>query len=159
MRRNEMNVIHEAVRSHKKKSVLQVLLAKITDEPNLFAIDDRFPDGVPKRGTVVQVSDRDFMLYTEGRDEREPWSSRLPVALRVTPQGDALPSQNAFGILRQINDLSQVNWRGLNARSKPISVYYGNLIARLLSHVDPTSVADLYEQNALKTLEERMWFL
>ena len=159
MRRDEMNVIHETVRGHKKKSVLQVLLAKVTDEVNFFAIDDRFPDGVPRRGTVVQVSDRDFMLYTEGRDEREPWSSRIPVALRVTPQGDALPSQNALAILRQINDLSQVNWRGLNARSKPISVYYGDLIARLLSHVDSATVADLYQQDALKILEERMWFL
>jgi hypothetical protein len=159
MRRDEMNVIHEAVRSHQKKSVLQVQLAKVTDELNFFAIDDRFPDGIPRRGTVIQVSDRDYLLYTEGREEREPWSSRLPVALRVTPQGDTVSPQNAFGILRQINDLSQVNWRGLNARSKPISIYYGNLIARLLSHVDPATVADLFQQNALKTIEDRMWFL
>jgi argonaute-like protein implicated in RNA metabolism and viral defense len=159
MRRDEMRVINEAVQSHQKKNVLNILLAKVTEEFSFFALDDRFRDGVPRRGTVVQVSDRDYMLYTEGRDEREPWSNRVPVALRVTPQGGPQSSQNASSILRQINDLSQVNWRGFNARSKPISVYYGNLIARLLSHLDHASVEDLHKQGAAKTLEERMWFL
>jgi len=159
MGRDEMGVIHGAVRSHQKTNVLQVLLAKVTEELSFFAIDDRFRDGVPQRGTAIQITDRDFMLYTEGRDEKQSWSSRLPVALRITPQGEPLAAQNALHVLRQINDLSQVNWRGFNARSKPISVYYGNLIARLLSHVAPTSVADLYQQNALSMLEERLWFL
>lgn len=159
MGRDEMAVIRTAVLSHQKKNVLQILLAKVTEEFSFFAVDDRFRDGVPQRGTAVQITDRDFMLYTEGRDEKQSWSSRLPVALRVTPQGEPLPTQNALNVLRQINDLSQVNWRGFNARSKPISVYYGNLIARLLSHVAPTSVADLYQQSALKMLEERLWFL
>ena len=159
MRRDEMRVIHTAVRAHQRKNILQILLAKITEESSFFAVDNRFRDGIPQRGTTLQISDRDYLLYTEGRDEKQSWSSRLPVALRVTPQGDSLQSQNTLNILRQINDLSQVNWRGFNARSKPISVYYGNLIARLLSHVSPSSVADLYQQNSLPTLEERLWFL
>lgn len=159
MGRDEMDVIHAAVRSHQKKNLLQILLAKITEEFSFFAVDDRFRDGVPQRGTAVQITDRDFMLYTEGRDEKQSWATRLPVALRVTPQGPPLAPQNALNVLRQINDLSQVNWRGFNARSKPISVYYGNLIARLLSHVAPSSVSDLYQPAAMKMLEERLWFL
>jgi len=159
MQREDMDVIRNAVCSHVKKNVLQTLVVKVTEESSFFALDDRFQDGVPRRGTAVQATDREFMLYTEGREEKEPWTSRLPVALRVTPQGEPLPSQKMLNVLRQINDLSQVNWRGLNARSKPISVYYGSLIARLLSHVPPEEVGQLYGQNALKTLEERMWFL
>jgi hypothetical protein len=80
-------------------------------------------------------------------------------ALRVTPQGKNFVNQRVLAILRQINDLSQVNWRGFNARSQPISVYYGTLIARLLSHVPADTVGRLYETPARKLLEERMWFV
>jgi hypothetical protein len=159
MQRAEMDAIRMAAQSHKTKSLLQALVVKITEESSFFAVDDRYHDGVPRRGTVVQTTDRDFMLYTEGREEKEAWTSRLPVALRITPQGEPLPRPRILGVLRQINDLSQVNWRGLNARSKPISVYYGSLIARLLSHVSPEHVNDLYQENTQKMLEERMWFL
>jgi len=159
MQRAEMDAIRTAVRSHKTNSLLQPLVIKVTEELTFFAVDDRYQDGVPQRGTVVQVSDRDYMLYTEGREEKEAWTARLPVALRVTPQGESLPRPRVLGALRQINDLSQVNWRGLNARSKPISIYYGSLIARILSHLSPEHVANLYQGEAHKTLEERMWFL
>lgn len=159
MQRAEMDAIRIAARSHKTKSLLQTAVMKVTEELSFFAVDDRYQDGVPRRGTVIQVSDRDFMLYTEGREEREAWTTRLPVALRITPQGELLPRPRMLSALRQINDLSQVNWRGLNARSKPISTYYGTLIARLLSHVSPEHVSELYQQETQKVLEERMWFL
>jgi len=61
-------------------------------------------------------------------------------------------------LLRQINDLSQVNWRGFNARSKPISIYYGSLIAQLLSHI-PASRMKTLPPAAKTLLQERMWFI
>jgi len=61
-------------------------------------------------------------------------------------------------VLRQINDLSQVNWRGFNARSKPISIFYGSLVAQLLSHVPATRMKNLSDE-AKAFLEERMWFI
>lgn len=159
MQRVEMEAIRTAARSHKTNSLLQPLVIKVTEEFSFFAVDERYQDGVPQRGTAVQVSDRDYMLYTEGREEKEAWAVRLPVALRVTPQGEPLARPRMLGTLRQINDLSQVNWRGLNARSKPISIYYGTLIARILSHLSPEHVRTLYGEDARKMLQERMWFL
>jgi hypothetical protein len=159
MQRAEMEAIRTAARSHKTNSLLQPLVVKVTEESSFFAVDERYRDGVPQRGTAVQISDRDYMLYTEGREEKEAWAARLPVALRVTPQGEILARPRIVGTLRQINDLSQVNWRGLNARSKPISIYYGSLIARILSHLSPEHVNALYSQETRKILQERMWFL
>jgi len=137
---------------------VQVVVVKVSEEDAFFVVDDRFNDGVPQRGTVLQVSERDYLLYTEGREEKESWAPfRTPVALRVTPQNGAR-SSGIRTILRQVNDLSQVNWRGFNARSKPISIYYGSLIAQLLSHVPPDNMKSL-SQPARQLLEERMWFI
>jgi hypothetical protein len=157
MGREENEVIRRAVESHNKGRLLPITVVKVTEEESFFAVDQRYPDGIPKRGTLLRVSDHDYMLYTEGRDEKENWRARVPTALRVTPQRGTTGSHQQ--LLRQIQDLSQVNWRGFNARSQPISLYYGNLIARILSHVSPERVIRLYSEKAKAVIQDRMWFL
>jgi hypothetical protein len=158
MSREELDVVHAAVRGHVKQNILQIVIVKVSEEDTFFAVDTGFKDGVPRRGTVIQVTDRDYLMYTEGRDEKETWASfRSPVALRVTPQGGR-HSGGIKTVLRQINDLSQVNWRGFNARSKPISIYYGSLIAQLLSHIPADRMKSL-SATSRQLLEERMWFI
>lgn len=155
----ELETVKSAVRSSENDRIVPATVAKVSDEASFFAVDRRFPDGVPKRGTAIQVTDRDFLLYTEGRDEKQVWSGRTPTALRVTPQG-AVPSDlQARWLLAQINDLSQVNWRGFNARSRPISVHYGALIAEILSHVPSDDISSLYKSGTKEILEHSMWFL
>lgn len=159
MSREEMDAIWRAVKGHVKQNILQLVIVKVSEEEVFFAVDNQFKDGVPRRGTVIQVTDRDFLLYTEGREEKESWANfRLPVALRVTPQGMGRHNGALRTFLRQVNDLSQVNWRGFNARSKPISIYYGSLIAQLLSHV-PQAKMNALSSTSHKLLEQRMWFL
>ena len=159
MGREEGETIQRAVAERASEKLPRVIITKVTDEANFFAVDDRFPDGAPKRGTVIRVSDRDYVLYTEGRDEKEPWRARIPAAVRVTPQRVALSHLQSVALLRQVNDLSQVNWRGFNARARPISVAYGHLIAEILSHIPEENVSKLYRAPTQRTLEERMWFL
>src|ERR1041385_8939096 len=98
MGKEEMRAIRTAVYDSGDVGPLRLSIAKINEEYLHFAIDDRFSDGIPKRGTVVQISDRDFLLYTEGREETQPWTSRLPVALRVTPQDKNSPPSTIASI-------------------------------------------------------------
>jgi len=158
MSREETEVVAKAVAEHPKQNILQVAIIKVSEEDAFFAVDTDFNDGVPRRGTIIQLSDRDYLLYTEGREEKESWAPfRTPVALRITPQ-NGIRFSGIRTFLRQVNDLSQVNWRGFNARSKPISIYYGSLIARLLGHVPSASMKTL-SATARQLLETRMWFL
>jgi hypothetical protein len=159
MGRDETTAIEDAVRERGAKYFPKVTVVKITDEAQFFAVDESFSTGIPPRGTVIQVGDKDFLLYTEGREEKLSWRSRLPSALRVRPQYPKVSSQFTTEALRQIYDLSQVNWRGFNAKSRPISILYSSLIANILSHVPANQVNNLYKAEAKKVLEERMWFL
>jgi hypothetical protein len=157
--REEEDVIAAAVKGHTTKHLPQISIVKITDEASFFAVDEGSTEGIPPRGIVIQTSNEEYMLYTEGREERQPWRHRIPTALRIVPQGSNLGPQRIADLIRQVYDLSQVNWRGFNARSRPISVYYGSLIARILSHIHVDAVSNLYTAKARKMLEERMWFL
>jgi hypothetical protein len=81
MGREEMQIIEDAVHKHVRQNILQIFVVKVTEENSFFSVNDTYPDGIPNRGTVVQMSDRDYMLYTEGRDEKQSWMRRLPVLL------------------------------------------------------------------------------
>jgi len=159
MGRQEMEAINRAVDAHKRQNIVQIFVTKVSEEETYFALDTGHKDGVPKRGTVIRLSDKDYLLYTEGREEKEPWLNfRSPVALRVTPLFRTNQSVTVQSVLRQVHDLSQVNWRGFNARSKPISTYYGRLIAEILCHVPASRMRDLSTE-AKDLLEKRMWFI
>jgi len=157
--RYERRAVSAAVAKISAGGKLEVSIVRINDEEYLFAVDPSTKDGVPPRGTVVELGPRELILYTEGREERQSWSQRMPGALRVMPQDHATSPLKSKALVSQINDLSQVNWRGFNARSRPISILYGDLIARILSHVTAESIERLYKGPALDLLQNKMWFL
>jgi hypothetical protein len=159
MGREELQTIKDAVKNVSGSRIVPVSVAKITDEANFFAVDQRFPDGVPRKGTTIQITDRDFILYTEGRDEKDVWRGRAPGALRVGPQGSIPSDLQARSLLAQVYHLSQVNWRGFNARARPISVHYGSQIAEILSHLSSEEIGSLQSSRNKQIFEHRMWFL
>jgi hypothetical protein len=159
MGHDEMTAIEDGVKAHSSKYFPQISVLKITDESQLFAIDQSTTEGVPPRGIVIKSSDEDYMLYTEGREEKLTWRYRLPTALRIRPQSGYGSQNRIMEAIRQVYDLSQVNWRGFNAQTRPISILYSGLIAEILSHVPAEQVSNLYKDEARKVLEKRMWFL
>ncbi len=105
MGRDELETVRNAVKGAAGSRVVPVAVAKVTDEGNFFAIDQRYPDGVPKKGTAIQITDREFLLYTEGRDEKDVWRGRAPGALRIGPQGGVPSDLQARALLAQVYHL------------------------------------------------------
>lgn len=130
----------------------RVEFIKVTEEERFFAIDDESPDQVPRRGTCIRLDKTDYLLYTEGSEERQPWANRLPSAVRIrhfTDQPTELATRDLVG---QVFDLSLSNWRAFNARGFPVSIYYSELISRILRKADLSEVQDDH-------IADRMWFL
>lgn len=132
-------------------------ILKITDEPYFFLVDTSRKDGTPSRGTMVRVGQDDWLLYTEGNEERQTWRSRTPSALRVRVYS---PGETRYAspreLVRQVLDLSQVNYRAFNARSRPVSLVYSQLVAKTLAHLSPKQLSSVCRADGLS---ERMWFL
>lgn len=146
--REEEEVLTDASFSTKITSI-QTL--KVTDEMNFFVVDDTSKDGIPSKGTWIQLSQQESLLYTEGREEKFTWLERTPSALRIKSyQPNA---SNLVGQTSQIFDLSQTNWRAFNARSRPVSILYSEMIARLLGH--GLQIPTEHEES----FSRRLWFL
>jgi len=136
-------------------AVTQCDVLKITDEHRFFLVDEGHPSGVPNRGVCARVRADEYILYTEGRDEKLSWSGRAPSALRVRRYGGASQSSLLTDeLIAQVFDLSQANWRGFNARSRPVSILYSELIARELAYaaLSPRPNQPLH-------FDSRLWFL
>lgn len=151
--REEAEVLNEVVRGHNSEGRVRIHTLKVTDEENFFVVDNAAPDGVPARGTCVKISNRDFLLYTEGREEKQKWRNRIPTALRVRHYDDDTPPSVVTDLVSQVFDLGQSNWRGFNALSRPVSILYSELIAELLGH---GIVPDGKFKDSLST---KLWFL
>jgi hypothetical protein len=138
---------------------LKIQILRVNDSPGLFATDPDEADGVPNRGTVIQVDDREYLVCTEGREERQVWRQRTPACIRVVLQDRNVPADQVEQLIEEAFKSSQVNWRAFNASSFPITTTYGGLIARVLSHVPARTVDGLYTSRASAILENRVWFL
>ena len=154
----EAEVIDRVVAAQGSKTTAVVNVLKITDEDDLFVLDNGSKDGIPARGTCVQVGQHDFVLCTEGREDKLVWRNRPPTGLRVRSYGSQQPIGVFRELLSQVFDLSQVNYRGFNATSRPVSLGYSTLIARLLAHLPQEELAHRLDVDSASS-QPRMWFL
>jgi argonaute-like protein implicated in RNA metabolism and viral defense len=151
--RDEAEVLKEVVESYDKDGRVKIHTLKVTDDDNFFVVDNATPDGVPARGTCIKIGERDYLLYTEGREEKQKWRNRIPTALRVRNYDGDTPPTVVTDLVSQVFDLGQSNWRGFNALSRPVSILYSELIAELLGH-------GIAPQGKFKdTLSNKLWFL
>lgn len=151
--REEADALAEVVSGHKMQDRVRIYTLKVTDDDSFFVVDNAARDGVPARGTCVKIGERDFLLYTEGREEKQKWRNRIPTALRVRYYDSDAPPTVVTDLVSQVFDLGQSNWRGFNAMSRPVSILYSELTAEMLGH---GIVPDAKFKKALST---RLWFL
>jgi argonaute-like protein implicated in RNA metabolism and viral defense len=135
------------------RNLPRIEFVKVTQEDRFFAIDDETPDQVPRRGSCIQLSRSDFLLYTEGSEERQTWINRPPSAVRIRHYREADEATVATrDVIGQVFDLSLSNWRAFNAAGYPVSILYSQLISRILQKADFSKIDN-------EDLTNRMWFL
>lgn len=148
--RDERTEVEQAVKEASQLRAFSCHILKVTEEERFFAFDDS-ANGIPPRGTCIKLGSSEYMLYTEGAEEKAAWSNRLPTAVRIK-HFDAVDDLITGELVSQIYDLSLVNFRGFNAKAFPVSLYYSYLIANILKKGTGLTISD-------KVLENKMWFL
>jgi argonaute-like protein implicated in RNA metabolism and viral defense len=134
-------------------SAIDVTVLKVTDEPHFFLVDSDASSGLPQRGTCIRLSERDALLYTEGSDDPKTWRDRLPAAVRIRDYSAS--KRLSPDAIAEVLDLSQVNFRGFNARSAPAPLVYSRRVARLIE----ANAQDASGGSVHASLSEKMWFL
>jgi hypothetical protein len=125
------------------------------DDSTLYDIADGGTDTLaPPKGLAVRLSARRVLLQAEGLGPLGPPEG--PILLELDERSD-VGSEAVDGLAEQAFRLALANWRAFNARSQPVTLAYGELLAKLVGYLEEV---ETWDPSSLRSeLRERPWFL
>ena len=124
------------------------------DEHVWFGFTESTNSLVPLESSLVRLGPKEFLVWFEGIDqERRLAKKRYSAPSHIRFLGAEPPLPMVQKVLEDLVDLAGANWRGFNARSEPVSIYYCKLVAKLLKnfHVNGVPIPPVENLNP--------WFL
>lgn len=124
----------------------EFVVIKFNDRNDFFGFSVDHNSRVPYEGTVVALSKRQFLVWFSGlgaSDSKIPRKPERPVHIDVLYPEQPLTTSDLNRLLQDAVNIAGANWRGFNAKSMPISVYYAKLIADHYAHFREAGLEDL----------------
>ncbi len=139
MRHGEMEAIKKLLDELKAadSDECEFIVIKFNDHNDFFGFSTEHNSLIPNEGTVVSLSKKEFALWFSGvstSDSKAPKKPEKPVHLQILYPSEPLGESDLKRLLQDTINIAGANWRGFNAKSMPISVYYAKLIADYYSH-------------------------
>lgn len=152
IKQNEISAISEAI---KQIDDIEFVAIKVNLDNKYFgySFHNTF---VPYESSFVKLSRSEYLVWFEGLlYGKEVVDKRLanPVHIQFLNLGN----QKGFDerkYLQDVLNLSGANWRGFNAKSIPISIYYSQIIAK---YSEAFEKIEGYEENSISN--DKPWFL
>ena len=158
IRQNELDAIREVIDSYSSESNQSstFIVLKFNDRNKFFGYSSTSNSMIPYESTYVALSFREYLVWFEGLQYHNPNVYKRiggPVYIKFLYPDRGLDNHKQIEYLQDSLNLSGANWRGFNAKSLPISIYYAQIVARYLKEFDRLGL----EQIDLSKLTP--WFL
>jgi len=130
IQRDEIKSIREAVETVWRNVDFEIKVIKINTRHKFFGFSQHNTK-VPYESSMVQLSDLEYLIWTEGLQYGKSTVSRLisePIHVQFLYGGHGDYNEDK-SYLQDIINLTGANWRGFNSKAQPISIYYSKLIA------------------------------
>jgi hypothetical protein len=149
----EIDAAMEAIKQSQWDS-LPVAFLRVDDSSLFEFMDGSHGTYAAPKGLAVQLTTHRALVQTEGPSNLGP--ARRPLLLELDTRS-TVPADQLGRLTRQVFRLAHANWRGFNARSKPVTLFYGEQLAELAGYV---TQATGWDPATLKPeLRRRPWFL
>ena len=158
LKRIEMVAIEDAVRDVARSGghgKCRFAVVKVNQRSRFFGVNRAVNSQVPYEATYVKLGPKEYLVWFEGIFPDKTTVTKAfagPTHLQfIHVSKDAqIPDED---LLQDLVNLSGANWRGFNAKSTPVSVFYCRLVAEL--------VRDFHEEGLpLPAVTDlRPWFL
>jgi hypothetical protein len=140
IKRDEIEAINNAIeglKTDERFSDIDFIVLKINTDNDKFFGYAYTNSLVPYESTYTKLSNNppSYLVWFEGLQyHRELIHKRIsePVLIDFYWNSKELTEDERINYLQDVLNLSGANWRGFNAKSLPISIYYCKLIARFL---------------------------
>jgi hypothetical protein len=151
IKRSEIDTLKKVIR---EVSNLEFTVVKINVENRFFGFSSH-NTLVPYESSYIQLDRNQFLVWFEGLNYgKEIVDKRLsnPVHIEFLNIGENVIDYKPY--LQDIINLSGANWRGFNAKSVPISIYYSKIITHYIAEF-----GDIVGIEKISVNNDKPWFL
>ncbi|MGO9599627.1 MAG: Piwi domain-containing protein [Isosphaeraceae bacterium] len=137
LKRDEIDAIQKTVNQFAQGpdgKDCQFAVVKVNHKCRFFGVNGRVNSLVPYEGTTVRLGPGEYLVWFEGIFPDKPTVTKAfpgPTHLQFLRVSEGARISDA-DLLQDIVNLSGANWRGFNAKSAPVSVFYCHLVADLV---------------------------
>lgn len=134
---DELDRINDSLKKFANKDI-EFLVLRINTKNKFFGYNKAINSLIPYECSYVNLSERDFLIWFEGlrKNETVPqkrYSGPTHVEFHYSNlKHEQLTQEKCEDYLQDIVNLSGANWRGFNARSLPVSIYYCKIISNFI---------------------------
>ncbi|MBI4661802.1 MAG: piwi domain protein [Verrucomicrobia bacterium] len=134
LKHTEMEVIESVVKAAAAEKKCRFAVVKVNQRNRFFAINPKVNSFVPYEASYVRLGHREYLLWFEGVFPDNPSVKKAfpgPTHLEFLHVSE----EKMIGdeqVLQDLVNLSGANWRGFNAKSAPVSIFYCHLVADLI---------------------------
>ena len=136
LKHEEIEAIQTTVQDAAGSSHSQFAVIKVNQRSRFFGVNRSVNSLVPFEATRVKLGPGEYLIWFEGIfpdkttvNKAFPGPTHLKI-LRIVQEDSVLPEK----LLQDLVNLSGANWRGFNAKSAPVSVFYCHLVADFVRH-------------------------
>ena len=140
----ELTAIRNALKRFSSYSI-QYGIAHLSYNHNLKMYLDG-GEARPNRGTFVQISTLQGLLHLGG-------SGETPLLVRLDKRADY---KDLYATTKQVLFFCHLSYRGFKPASKPVTITYPNLMAKMVSELRQLSD---WDPDILNTLGDKLWFI
>jgi len=157
IKKEELNIVAEVL-SEQKAQIQngEFVSMKFNSDNRFFGFSINHNSLVPFESSLIRLSKSEYLVWFEGLQyggRLPPKTISNPVHVKFLFPYDELSNDRKKKLLQDAINLSGANWRGFNAKSLPVSVYYAQLIAKYLKEFNRLNLEKV-DVNILKP-----WFL
>lgn len=135
------------------KSNVEFYIIRINDDSKFFGYGKN-NSLIPYESDFIKLRDKEFLLWTEGLNYHNPTPRKRyanPIYIDFYYSNQSKIDYILF--LQDILNLSGANYRGFNAKSLPVSIFYPKLISDFYKNFEKIQIKTQLES------KNRMWFL
>ena len=125
----------------------EIVVIKFNENSKYFGFVPTNNSKVPFESSCVPLGRRQYLIWFEGLQYHNPTIRRRiakPMhAEFIYSSIDNLSENDEISYLQDAINLSGANWRGFNAKTSPVSVYYAKIIADYIGYFDKLGLPEI----------------
>lgn len=154
----ELGIVNEVLDeiNQEKKSQKTFIVMKFNDRNKYFGYSLTSNSMIPYESTYIQLSWNEYLVWFEGLQYHNPNVFKRierPLHIEFIYPRDGLEEREKINYIQDAVNISGANWRGFNAKSLPVSVYYAYLVADYYKEFQSLGLTEIDIENM------NPWFL